>query len=119
MTRKKTRRQLAIKADYVSLDHVQTTKAAVTFYYRGCHSRVAHFVRKFIRPYDFQMGEDRRFYAAKMDGYIPENIWSKPVRRELGSVNFLSNVLLFISARFIRSSLFYRPLITVVKNGDM
>lgn len=64
---------------------------------------------KFIRPYDFQMGGDRRFYAAKMDtspspslSSLLGNILSKPVRKGASLVNFfLSNVLLFISARFI------------------
>lgn len=58
---------------------------------------------KFIRPYDFQMGGDRRFYAAKMDTSPSQGTFyrSRFERERVWLIFFLPNVLLFISARFI------------------
>lgn len=84
-----------------SLDHVQTTKAAVTFYYRGCHSRLAHFVQIYSSLW-FSNGR-RSALLRRQNGYVslPGNILSKPVREGVWLIFFLPNVLLFISARFI------------------
>lgn len=85
-----------------SLDHVQTTKAAVTFYYRGCHSRLAHFVQIYSSLW-FSNGRRCGFYAAKMDTSPSQGTFyrSRFERERVWLIFFLPNVLLFISARFI------------------
>lgn len=96
-----------------SLDHVQTTKAAVTFYYRGCHSRLAHFVQIYSSLW-FSNGR-RSALLRRQNGYVslPGNILSKPVREGASLVNFFFTQRIIIHFRSLySSSLFYRPLIT-------
>lgn len=110
-----------------SLDHVQTTKAAVTFYYRGCHSRLAHFVQIYSSLW-FSNGR-RSALLRRQNGYISlphplhGNVLSKPVRKGASLVNFFFIQRIIIHFRSLYfSSPFYRPLITkdtIVKNGDM
>lgn len=109
-----------------SLDHVQTTKAAVTFYYRGCHSRLAHFVQIYSSLW-FSNGR-RSALLRRQNGYISlphplhGNVLSKPVRKGASLVNFFFIQRIIIHFRSLYSSSpFYRPLIkdTIVKNGNM
>lgn len=102
MTRKKTRRRLSIKADDVPSITSRLLKPPLRFIIEAA-TRGWRTLCKFIRPYDFQMGGDRRFYAAKMDTSPSQGTFyrSRFERERVWLIFFLPNVLLFISARFI------------------